>query len=154
MLMLALAMILAAIAPAPVGAQDDCAQSSSLTPPTVKNIDGEEVNSTHAGQLVIIFSTFSNPCDFDQDVVIMTEARDRSNATALFNSVTANASAFGSSEVGVLWYPENGGEYELRSFAITSQSQILTGVQTCHLSVVDYELVYEPAPRPFSFTRG
>lgn len=149
-MLLALAVMLSVLAPASASV-DDCVQSSSLTPPTVKDAGGQEINSTHAGQLVIIFSTFSNPCGFDQEAVVITEVRDRGNATAFFHSAMADADAFGSSEVGVLWYPENGGEYELRSFAISSESQILTGVQTRQLSVVDYEPVYEPAPRPFSF---
>jgi hypothetical protein len=153
--LLASAIMLAVLAPMLASADEgDCAQFGELTPPVVKDTDGREVNSTRAGQLVIIFSTFSNPCGFDQEIVVITEVRDQGNATAFFHSAQANASAFGSSEVGVLWYPENGGEYELRSFAISpAESQILTGVKTRQLSVVDYDLVYGSAPRPFSFVQ-
>jgi hypothetical protein len=121
---------------------NNCVQFSDLSPPTAKDTAGKEIDSTSAGQLVIIFSTFSNPCDYDQQIVIVTEARDQAGATAFFQETIVNASAFNSTEVSLLWWPENAGAYELRSFAISnSTEQILTNLQTRELLIFDYELV-------------
>jgi hypothetical protein len=121
---------------------DDCVQFSDLSPPIAKDTAGKEIDSTSAGQLVIIFSNFSNPYDYDQQIVIVIEARDQAGATAFFQETVVNASAFNSTEVGLLWWPENAGAYELGSFAISnSTEQILNDLQTRELLIFDYELV-------------
>jgi len=137
---------MSAIAPSPAAGaseNDSCVQFSGLSQPVAQDVAGNELSSTNASQLVIIFSTFSNPCNFDQQVVIVTEARSQDGATVLFERVPVIAGAFNSSEIGLLWSPENAGTYELRSFALfnSDESQVLTDVQTRELLVVDYDLV-------------
>lgn len=124
------------------GESDRCVQSNDLSPPVAKDTDGNEITSTNASKLVIIFSTFSNPCNYDQQVLVVTEVRDQNGATMFFQNAPVNTSAFNSSDVGALWYPENAGTYELRSFAISNStgSQVSTGVQTRELVVFDYDL--------------
>lgn len=141
-------VLLAILAPAsshsPAHAQNDiCAQFSDLSPPTAKDSTGNEIPSANVSQLVIIFSTFSNPCDYERQIVVVTEVRDQDNATVFFQSAPANAGAFNSSEVGALWSPESAGTFELRSFAIfnSTGSHVLTELQTRELQVIDYDLV-------------
>ena len=121
----------------------DCVQLGDQSRPIAKDVDGKDVGLANAGELVIIFSTFSNPCDNDQPIAIITEARTEDGTTAFFQSVEVNASAFNSTEVGALWWPERAGAYELRSFAISNltQSKILTEIQTSNLLVVDYDSI-------------
>jgi hypothetical protein len=121
----------------------DCAQFSDQSPPIAKDADGNEVGSANVGELVIIFSTFSNPCNHDQQTAIITEARTEDGTTAFFQSVEVSTGAFNSTEVGSLWWPERAGAYELRSFAISNftDSKILTDIQTSKLLVVDYDSV-------------
>jgi hypothetical protein len=128
--------------------ENKCAQYSDLSAPIAKDAEGNEITSANVSQLVIIFSTFSNPCYFDQRIVIATEVRDQDDATVFFQYAPVRAGAFNSSEVGALWTPENEGRYELRSFAFSnsSTSQILTELQTCELIVVDYYLVETRLP--------
>lgn len=128
--------------------EDECAQFSDLSAPIAKDIDGDEITSANVSQLVIIFSTFSNPCYFDQQIVIATEVRDQDGATVFFHYAPVRAGSFNSSEIGALWTPKNEGRYELRSFAFSnsSTSQILTELQTRELVVVDYELVEAGLP--------
>lgn len=122
--------------------ENECARFSDLSAPTAKDAGGNEITSANVSQMVIIFSTFSNPCYFDQQVVIVTEVRDQDNATVFFQYAPVRAGAFNSSEVGALWTPETVGRYELRSFAFSNSSvQILTELQTRELVVIDYGLV-------------
>jgi len=125
-----------------VSENDSCVRFSDLSPPVAKDTAGNELSSANASQLIIIFSTFSNPCNFDQQVVIVTEARSLDGTTVLFEHAIVSAGAFNTSEVGLLWSPENAGTYELRSFALSNsgESQALTGIQTRDLLVVDYDL--------------
>jgi hypothetical protein len=120
----------------------DCIHHSDLSPPVAEDSDGNMIASTNASKLVIIFSTFSNPCGYDQQALIVTEVRDRNNATAFFQNTIVDAVLFNSSDVGVLWYPKDACTYELRSFAISNsiESQVSTDVQTRELVVVEYEL--------------
>lgn len=129
--------------PPATNTKDECARFSDLSAPVAKDVGGNDIASTNVSQTVIIFSTFSNPCYFDQQVVIVTEVRDQdNNVTAFFQQAPVRAGAFNSSEVGALWAPKDPGRYELRSFAFSNSStQILTEVQTGELVVVDYELV-------------
>src|SRR5262245_56578870 len=101
----------------------DCVQLGDQSRPIAKDIDGKDVGLANAGELLIIFSTFSNPCNHDQSIAIITEARTEDGTTAFFQSVEVNASAFNSTEVGALWWPERAGAYELRSFAISNLTQ-------------------------------
>jgi hypothetical protein len=120
----------------------DCVYYNDLSPPVAKDSAGNEITLTNASKLVIIFSTFSNPCGQEQQVLVVTEVRNQNNATAFWKNAVIEAGAFNSSDVGVLWYPKEAGTYEPRSFAISNstESQVPTDVQTRELVVIDYEL--------------
>jgi hypothetical protein len=79
--------LLAVLAPASTlaGVESyDWAQFTSLSPPVPKDAAGNEITSANASELVLIFSTFSNPCNRDQQVIVVTEIRDQKNATIFY----------------------------------------------------------------------
>lgn len=142
MVLLVIFGLLSNAQPLATSIENECAQFSDLSAPTAKDAAGNEITSANVSQMVIIFSTFSNPCYFDQQVVIVTEVRDQDDATVFFQRAPVRAGAFNSSEIGALWTPETAGRYELRSFAFSNSSvQILTKLQTRELVVIDYGLV-------------
>jgi hypothetical protein len=92
-----------------------------------------------AGQQVIIATTAAhNFGDRDQDLIAFIEVRDISGITKYLAWQSGKLQVGGQMEIGVSWVPDQSGDYEIRTFAITNDwdnPQVLSEVTTSWVEI-------------------
>lgn len=98
------------------------------------------VNAPRAGEQLVITATITNPCSGQQPFVALVEVRNAKGVTEHLSWQSGElAGSGGHTAIGVLWVPQDGGIYELRTFAINSldNPRILSILRTLAVGISD-----------------
>jgi glucose/arabinose dehydrogenase len=97
----------------------------SPSPPTLV-ADSNTLTEVQAGETIVIATTFANTDKaFDWAAHFITEVRDSNGTTVLVDLASGIVNASDSVQVGASWTPQNSARYELRSFAISSENELV-----------------------------
>ncbi len=112
----------------------------SPLPPQIKT-DSRPVTNVQVGDEVAIVTVFTNNDEVhDWAANFITEVRDANGTTVLLNLVDGIVNASGSIEIHPAWTPLHPGTYELRAFAISTESNplILSSISSSNVSIVAF----------------
>ena len=96
--------------------------SAVPTTPEPQDIQGKTLNEVKAGQQVVLSTTVLNKIDEAQPYVAIVEVRDSNGITVFLGWTTGTMNANGQATVGLSWTAEQAGDYQLRTFVISSLS--------------------------------
>jgi hypothetical protein len=102
--------------------------SFTPTPPSLKDVTGNDLSSVTAGQQVILSTTVVNNLDRSQPFAAIVEVRDSSGVTIFLAWQTGTLNQAGQTQVGLSWMADNPGDYTVRTFVISdlNNPQILS----------------------------
>lgn len=111
--------------------------STSLSSPEVRGA-GESAGPHQVGSQLALATTIENNRASSQPFVILIEVRDNQGVTAYLALQSGILSPNGSSTVESSWQPELGGEYEVRTFAVSSLQEgiVISEVSSSTTTVV------------------
>jgi hypothetical protein len=111
--------------------------SFTPTPPSLKDVTGNDLSSVTAGQQVILSTTVVNNLDRSQPFAAIVEVRDSSGVTIFLAWQTGTLNQAGQTQVGLSWMADNPGDYTVRTFVISdlNNPQILSKVMESHITV-------------------
>jgi hypothetical protein len=112
--------------------------SAGASAPSVRDVSGGAVDDVSVGQQVVLTTQVSNNIDDELPFVALVEVRDSSGITIYLAWQTGVLDAGDRSEVGLSWTPEEPGDYQVRTFVISSLNnpQVLTQeVMTTNITV-------------------
>jgi hypothetical protein len=120
-----------------IGAVGPGTGTTTPTEPAVRDPSGGAVSTIVPGQQVVLTTTVTNNIDEDVPAVILVEVRDSSGITQFLAWQTATIDADGRVEVGLSWTPDRSGDYQVRTFVISSLNnpQVLSEVKTTQITV-------------------
>jgi hypothetical protein len=94
-------------------------ETTEPSPPSLKDISGNEIDEVGVGQQVVLSTTIQNNNDEPQPFVALIEVRDSDGITVFLAWQTGTLNANGEAEVGLSWTPEEAGDYTVRTFVIS-----------------------------------
>lgn len=111
--------------------------STTATAPALLNLDGSSVTEVTTGQQVVVGTTVRNNDAQARPITVLIEVRDSDGITVLMSFQRATVAANGTIDVGTSWLPETPGQYQTRTFVVTSldNPQALSGVVTSNVTV-------------------
>lgn len=111
--------------------------STTATAPALLNLDGSSVTEVTTGQQVVVGTTVKNNDAQARPITVLIEVRDSDGITVLMSFQRATVAANGTIDVGTSWLPETPGQYQTRTFVVTSldNPQALSGVVTSNVTV-------------------
>jgi|GEM_PF-5546280 len=111
----------------------------TVSDPNVISIDHSDLAYTHVGQLLAIITYVTNGEVYEKQFTVIIETRDKTGITVDLQTQNGTVNAESQVEVAVLWRPQEAGEYEFRTFAISNfeDARILTEVRNLQWSVSD-----------------
>ncbi len=115
--------------------QGPAAPSATIRAPSVTNVgsDGPIIVGSQVG----ISFTIENDNAISQPFVSLIEVRDFSGVTVYLASQSGSLAPDGTTTIEVSWKPEASGDYQVRTFAVSSLSEgiVLSGVVTASATV-------------------
>ena len=96
--------------------------SATMGAPTIQTLDGS-TGPFEAGSQLTISTTIGNDNNAPQPFVGIVEVRDSNGITVYIAWQGGDLEPDGSATIGVSWIPEISGEYEIRTFAVSSLSE-------------------------------
>ncbi|MCI0557703.1 MAG: hypothetical protein MN733_04355 [Nitrososphaera sp.] len=111
-----------------------------ITMPVYKQVDNRPYLVTHhVGEQLVFTATLLNSCDQKVPFIAFIEIRDSADVTVSLHNQTGTIGAKSHSEVAMAWWPEEPGDYELRTFAISNftKPEILTSVRSNQVEIHD-----------------
>jgi hypothetical protein len=115
----------------------------TLSPPSLSTSHSLLRNAQVGDELVLVSDARNLDSTYDWDAVVIFEVRDSRGVTIFLSSHQGTVKAESTSQFGVLWIPDNAGEYELRTYAITSLNnpRILSPIaSTAEVPIEDNEV--------------
>jgi hypothetical protein len=111
--------------------------STTPSEPTVKDVSGGTVDDLSVGQQVVLTTQVNNNIDDELPFVALVEVRDSRGITVYLAWQTGVLNAGGRAEVGLSWTPEDSGDYQIRTFVISSLNnpQVLSEVKSSMITV-------------------
>lgn len=111
--------------------------------PSLKT-NSSPVAEVRAGDDLVVASTYRNTENTNRSAVFITEVRNGNGVTILLESLSGIIESNSSTEVGVLWMPDEPGTYELRTFAISDIENpiVQSGVVSTSVSIAPAQIVY------------
>lgn len=122
------AALLASVMAVPAYAQTPVSQ----TKPILKDSLGRNLDEGNAESIVILSTTVENNTSNAVPFIALMEVRDWEGSTVYIQFQLGELPSKGESELGISWTPATAGQYELRTFLISSfvdPVEILTPVQ-------------------------
>ncbi|HJS82319.1 MAG TPA: hypothetical protein VJ742_05730, partial [Nitrososphaera sp.] len=109
----------------------------TVTPPEPQDVTGRPLDEVSEGQQVVLTTRVVNEGGSAQPFVALIEVRDNNGVTVYLAWQTGTLPAGGSSQVGLSWTPEDSGDYDIRTFVISSleNPRILSPVVTSDITV-------------------
>jgi hypothetical protein len=113
------------------------ADSTTVTPPTPRDVTGDELDEVSAGQQVVLTTNVVNNQGAPQPFVALLEVRDSNGVTIFLAWQTGTLPANDQTQVGLSWTPEEPGNYEVRTFVISdlNNPRVLSLVATSDITV-------------------
>lgn len=121
----------------PIGAVDSGTGTTTPTAPVLTTPTGQPVDQVQAGQQVVLTTTINNNLDEAVPFVAIVEVRDDNGVTVFLAWQTGTLGADGRATVGLSWTPDFAGDYDIRTFVISSldNPRILSEVKQSSVSV-------------------
>jgi len=115
----------------------DGTDATTVTPPEVQDVTGQELDEISAGQQVVLTTSVRNNNAGPQEFVALVEVRDDTGVTVFLAWQTGTLPANGQTQVGLSWIPEDSGDYEVRTFVISDldNPRVLSLVSTSNITV-------------------
>ena len=112
-------------------------ESTSPSAPSIKDIEGKQLDQVNPGQQVILSTTIANNLDKDQQFAAIIEVRDSSGITVFLAWQIGKLNSDDEAEVGLSWTPNTSGQYTIRTFVVSdlANPDILSSVQETKFSV-------------------
>jgi hypothetical protein len=121
------------------GSDSNPPASLLVSKPNLKS-NSTPLAGVQAGDEVVVATDIKNNDDVhDQAALVVIEVRDSSGITVLINWQSGIIKAGSSMQAGISWTPDKGGDYELRTFAITDfdRPYVLSGISTSHVEIAE-----------------
>lgn len=96
-------------------------EATSVTAPVAEDLSGGS-GPYAVGDSVMLSTSISNNNDQPQPFVALIEVRDSSGVTVFLALQSGMLEPSGSTDIGVMWQPDQAGRFEVRTFLITSIS--------------------------------
>jgi hypothetical protein len=121
----------------PFGATGGSPTSTTPSAPVAKDVQGGTVSQITVGQQVVLTTQITNNIDDELPFVGLIEVRDSDGITQFLAWQTGVMDSGDRSEIGLSWTPEDAGDYQVRTFVISSLNnpQVLSPVATSTISV-------------------
>lgn len=103
------------------------ALSRTPFPAVVYDLDGSLLDQITIGHQVILSQTFANDGDAPQSFIAVFEVRDSNGVTVHLAWQRGTMAAGGKADIGVSWVADSAGEYEIRTFHMSSLTNPSSG---------------------------
>jgi hypothetical protein len=135
-----LSVLITAHTPA-FGTSEDAAYALESSGPNLRSL--VSYMSTEAGHELFVTNAYTNTASETLNANFISEVRDARGVTVLLQVVSGSVGPDNSTEVAALWIPEDGGTYELRTFAISDLDgpSVLSPVRSQTVTVDDFSAV-------------
>lgn len=111
--------------------------ATTVLPPELQDVTGQKLDEVSAGQQVMLATNVRNNNAQPQPFVALIEVRDSNGVTVFLGWQTGTLPANGQINVGLSWTPDSPGDYEVRTFVISSldNPRVLSTVSTTDITV-------------------
>jgi hypothetical protein len=93
---------------------------AAVSPPEPQDVTGKRLTQINSGQQVVLTTNVVNQGANSQPFVALIEVRDSSDVTVYLAWQTGTLNPNGQTNVGLSWTPDQAGNYEVRTFVISS----------------------------------
>jgi hypothetical protein len=109
------------------------------SPAKVYDLDGNLLEQITVGHQVILSQTFVNDRNVPQSYVGVIEVRDSNGFTVYLAWATGTMAPGGQASIGVSWVASDAGEYEIRTFPLSSLTtpEVLDTIESRSITVVE-----------------
>jgi hypothetical protein len=110
---------------------------AAVSPPEPQDVTGKKLTQINAGQQVVLTTNVVNQGANSQPFVALVEVRDSSDVTVYLAWQTGTLNPNGQTNVGLSWTPDQAGNYQVRTFVISSLAKpdILSAVASTPITV-------------------
>jgi hypothetical protein len=112
-------------------------EATDVTAPVAEGVAGGSVPYS-VGDSITLSTKVSNNNDEPQPFVALIEVRDSDGVTVFLALRSGTLESLGSTDIGVLWQPDEGGTFELRTFVVTNiglGAEVLSPVASSQITV-------------------
>jgi hypothetical protein len=110
---------------------------AAVSPPEPQDVTGKKLTQINSGQQVVLTTNVVNQGANSQPFVALVEVRDSSDVTVYLAWQTGTLNPNGQTNVGLSWTPDQAGNYQVRTFVISSLAKpdILSPVASTPITV-------------------